>query len=67
MRCVRWESYEPNVLPFQHSHHLLLNVRKTVMTGKNAGKIIEMHRLARGIEIFENKFSGIFIEIGRVT
>jgi hypothetical protein len=57
---VKW--YEPNVLPGQNSHHLLVNVRRTVIAEENAGKLVEMHHLARGIERFENNFSDIFLE-----
>jgi hypothetical protein len=62
IRCVRWKSYEPNILPCQHSHHLLVNRRRTVIAKEKAGKIIGMHGLAPGIEIFEGNFSDIFLE-----
>jgi hypothetical protein len=62
MGCMRWKSYDPNVLPFQHSHCLLVNVRRTVIAEKNTGKIFEMYRFARSIDLFENNISDIFLE-----
>jgi hypothetical protein len=37
-------------------------LRRTVIAEENSGKIIEMHRLARGIEIREHNFFDTFFE-----
>jgi hypothetical protein len=47
--CVKWKSYEPNVLLCQRSHYLLVNVQRTVIAEENTGKNVEMHRFARSI------------------
>jgi hypothetical protein len=62
MGCVRWKSYEPDVLPLQHNYYLLVNVRRTVIAEENTGKIFETHRFARRLDIFENNISDIFLE-----
>jgi hypothetical protein len=51
MGCVRWKSYEPNVLACRHSHYLLANVRRTVIAEESTGKIFEMHRFAPSTEL----------------